>query len=79
MRGNAHQFFVLFSNLGTGILSCFSLEKKSLSAKVRFATLGSVCSFSLFFSFCISLFVFVSFPLRLLTCVVCPWLSAVLL
>lgn len=62
VRGNAHQFFVLFSNLGTGILSCFSLETKSLSANVRFATLGSVCSFSLFFSFCISLLFLFLFP-----------------
>ncbi len=60
VRGNAHQFFVLFSNLGTGILSCFSLETKSLSAKVRGATLGSVCSFSrfliLYFAFCFCFF-----------------------
>jgi hypothetical protein len=57
------------SNLGTGILSCFSLETKSLSAKVRGATLGSVCSFSLFLTLYFA-FGFVSFPLRLLTCVV---------
>jgi len=68
--GKCSSVFVLFSNLGTGILSCFSLETKSLSAKVRGATLGSVCSFSLSFSFCISLLFLFLFPLRLLTCVV---------
>ncbi len=76
VRGNAHQFFVLFSNLGTGVLSCFSLETKSLSAKVRGATLGSVCFFSLFPTLYFAFLVLFLYPLRLLTCVVCPWLSA---